>query len=43
MWSLIFRTGGISYTEWMAMDFEDYQEAKEAYLNYIEERNQGSR
>ena len=36
-WSLVFSGGGISYTEWKAMDQSEYTEAREAYLNYIEE------
>lgn len=36
-WSLVFSGTGISYTEWKAMDLAEYSEAREAYLNYIED------
>ena len=34
---MVFSGAGISYTEWKAMDLAEYSEAREAYLNYIED------
>lgn len=32
-------TGKIAYTEWAKMDLAEYYEAREAYLNYVNQKD----